>query len=365
MRRVGALVSQLAPTRRLALELGCARAWRLFFLLRVLADTVDGARLAALAHAAGLGRGAAPVHRRAAAGARSCRSSARPADLGRGAASPRAATSAPASCRRVTAPRLAYALLSSPTAHALREAGAAACSPGPAAARSSRYILGIVSKSVSPADISQTCSTRSRSSAPARSSRRPATWRSCSLLSSLASASSPAPRSGGARHEEADGRLETLLALPVGRRALARRAARARASALLGRDRRSRPASRLGGRGLGGRRHLAVAGCSRRRANCLPVALLFLGLAALAYARRCRGRASASATALVAVSFLWQLVGSLLGAPDWLLDATPFAHVALVPQQPFDPVSATALAAVGIAAGLLALVAFRRRDLAG
>src|SRR5262249_37071996 len=73
-------------------------------------------------------------------------------------------------------------------------------------------------------------------------------------------------------------------------------------------------------------------------------------------------RASSAITyTVVSVSFLWQLVGSLLSLPDWLLEATPFAHVALVPTQPFDATSAAVMVAVGLVAAVLALVAFRAR----
>ena len=48
-------------------------------------------------------------------------------------------------------------------------------------------------------------------------------------------------------------------------------------------------------------------------ANCLPPAVLFLGLAALAYAAIPRAAAGIS-YGLVAVAFLWQLFGALLGA---------------------------------------------------
>jgi ABC-2 type transport system permease protein len=99
-------------------------------------------------------------------------------------------------------------------------------------------------------------------------------------------------------------------------------------------------------------------------ANCLPVALLFLALAALAYAALPRASAGI-AYGLVAVAFLWQLVGSLLGAPRWLVELTPFAHVAAVPAQPFRASAAGIMLAIGALAALLALWAFARRDLAG
>ncbi len=63
------------------------------------------------------------------------------------------------------------------------------------------------------------------------------------------------------------------------------------------------------------------------------------------------------------VAFGWQLVGSLLDALAWLVDLTPFAHVALVPTQPFALGAAAAMLAIGGAAALLAVGTFRRRDL--
>ena len=99
-------------------------------------------------------------------------------------------------------------------------------------------------------------------------------------------------------------------------------------------------------------------------ANCLPVALLFLGIAALAYAVVPRASAGI-AYGLVTVAFLWELLGVLLGVPKWLVELTPFAHVGLVPAQPFRGGAAAVMAGIGLLAALAALAVFRRRDLAG
>ena len=98
--------------------------------------------------------------------------------------------------------------------------------------------------------------------------------------------------------------------------------------------------------------------------NCLPVAILFLGIAALAYALVPRA-SSGIAYGLVIVTFLWQLFGSLLGAPRWLVELTPFEHVGLVPAQAFRPVSALVMVALGVVAAAAATAAFERRDLMG
>jgi ABC-2 type transport system permease protein len=99
-------------------------------------------------------------------------------------------------------------------------------------------------------------------------------------------------------------------------------------------------------------------------ANCVPVALLFLGLGALAYAIVPRA-SSGIAYGLVMVAFLWQLFGSALSAPRWLIEVTPFQHVGLVPAQAFRAGDAAAMVAIGVAAALAALGTFRRRDLVG
>jgi ABC-2 type transport system permease protein len=72
---------------------------------------------------------------------------------------------------------------------------------------------------------------------------------------------------------------------------------------------------------------------------------------------------SGLAHGLVAIAFLWQLVGAVLAAPVWLRDATPFSHVALVPAQPFRATAAAVMVGIGAAAALFALDGFRRRDL--
>ena len=92
--------------------------------------------------------------------------------------------------------------------------------------------------------------------------------------------------------------------------------------------------------------------------------MLFLGLAALAYGLLPRA-SSGIAYGLVVLAFLWQLFGALLGAPKWLVDATPFEHVGLVPATAFRPVSAVVMLVLGVLAGAAGVVAFRRRDIVG
>jgi ABC-2 type transport system permease protein len=164
-----------------------------------------------------------------------------------------------------------------------------------------------------------------------------------------------------ARHEEAEQQLETLFALPVAR-----------------------------GRWLGGRLLLAAAGAAaialaagtfawagavsqhaavslprllEAGANCLPAALLFLALGMLAYALAPRAGAGV-AYGLVVAAFVWDLLAELVGAPHGLVEITPFAHIGLVPAQPFHVAAAAAMLGIAAAAAAAALAAFQRRDLA-
>ena len=64
-------------------------------------------------------------------------------------------------------------------------------------------------------------------------------------------------------------------------------------------------------------------------ANCLPIALLFPGLGALAFAIVPRVTTGIS-YGLVLVTFVWELFGSLLDLPGWTVELSPFHQVALV-----------------------------------
>ena len=167
---------------------------------------------------------------------------------------------------------------------------------------------------------------------------------------------------GAARHEEADERLETLLSLPVSRRRwLGGRLLLAAAAATA----ISLTAGLLTWAGAeSGGVSISLVGMLEAGANCLPVALMFLGIAALAYAILPRASAGL-AYGLVTVAFLWELFGSLLSVPKWLVDATPFAHIGLVPAQPFRAGAALVMLAVAVSSALAATWAFQRRDLIG
>ena len=117
--------------------------------------------------------------------------------------------------RESAEPRLG--LLSSPLAQALRSERGSLIVGSQASARFA-YITGVIAKSTSPRESPRACNARSQSSAPARSSTPTGYLAFVFIFFVLAVSLFVCAQIGAARHEEADERLETLLALPVSRR---------------------------------------------------------------------------------------------------------------------------------------------------
>jgi ABC-2 type transport system permease protein len=164
------------------------------------------------------------------------------------------------------------------------------------------------------------------------------------------------------RGEEAEQRLETLLVLPVGRygwlggRLLAGAAGAAALAFAAG-------ALAWAGAAAEGA-DVSLPRLLEASANTLPPALLFLALGALAFALAPRASA-VIAYGLVGLAFVWELFGSLLEVPNWLLALSPFHDVGLVPGEPFEAGAAAVMIALAALVSVAALWAFRRRDLVG
>jgi ABC-2 type transport system permease protein len=224
------------------------------------------------------------------------------------------------------------------------------------------YLLGVVSNSISTADVSRRMREQIEKLGAGSIATPSGYLGFVFVFVVLALSLFMCAQVAAARQEEADERLELLLAQPLGRsrwlggRLLVAVAAAATIALAAG------SAAWAGAVSAGA--DVSLPRLLEAGANALPAAVLFLGIAALAYALLPRASSGIS-YGVVAVAFLWQLVGSVLGAPHWLLGATPFAHVGLVPARPFRPVAALVLLGLGAAAGLAALAPFRRRDLAG
>lgn len=91
--------------------------------------------------------------------------------------------------------------------------------------------------------------------------------------------------------------------------------------------------------------------------------LVLSALTRLAYALR--PRLAAVGWAALTFCVVAMFLGATLRLPDWLLDLSPFTHLAAVPAASFDLLPALGLLAI---AGLLclgAVAAYRRRDLGG
>jgi ABC-2 type transport system permease protein len=353
---VGAVASQLASTRRIALEIG-GGAVALFFLLRVIADTVAGTGwlrwLTPLGWAEEIRPFAGPrpvvLLLPVAASALLLLIAERlgaTRDLGSGLLPERGGGTS-------------LRLLSSPTAQALRSQrdGLIAWAGSFAVFA---FILGVVSSSVSSSGI------------PPGVDKQIAKLGAGSITSAagylaliffvyvLGISLFACTQLGAARREEASQQLETLLALPVGRtgwlsgRLLLAACATVVIALLTG---------LLTWAGVvAGGTSVSLGQMLEAGANCLPVAALFLGIATLAYAAAPRAAAAISYGLLV-LSFLWQAVGALLGAPSWLVGLTPFGHVALVPAESFRAVDAVVMIGIGVAAAAAGLAVFRRRDM--
>lgn len=356
---IGAVASQLAPSRRGALAIGIV-AVALCWLLRVLSDTVRAATWLRWASPLGWAEELRPF------------AGARPAVV----VLPLVATAAlvlvaaRVSRRRDTGDGLfpergarpsSGRLLGSPTAQALRRQRGPLVTWAVGVAAFAA-VLGAISTSISAAGISSKLQ-KEVARLGAGSIVTPRGYLSfVFIVFVFATCLFVCAQVGAARQEEADQQLELLLACPVSRyRWLAGRMVIAGAAVCV-----------LGG--LAGL--LTWAGAASQGldvplrslleagANCVPVSVAVLGVTALVYATLPRA-STALSYALVTAAFLWYLVGSLLGLPKWVVGLTPFTHIGLVPAESFRLYAALVMAGVGVAAAGAGLAVFRRRDLVG
>jgi ABC-2 type transport system permease protein len=96
--------------------------------------------------------------------------------------------------------------------------------------------------------------------------------------------------------------------------------------------------------------------------NAAAPAIFFLGLGTLLLGVWPRA-ASVGVYVLLAWSLLVELVGGIGALSHWLLDTSVFHHVAPAPATPVDWSAAAAVAGTGVLASIVGLLAFRHRDL--
>jgi polyether ionophore transport system permease protein len=165
---------------------------------------------------------------------------------------------------------------------------------------------------------------------------------------------------GAVRDEESEQRLETLLALPVGRLSWlgGRLLVAAAAAAIV-----ALTAGLLAWAGAASQgADVSLASMLGAGANCLPAALLFLAIGAVAFALVPRA-AVVIAYGAVGAAFALELFGALLEAPGWLLALSPFHDIGLVPGEPFDAGAAMVMTVLAVLGTLASLAIFGRRDL--
>ncbi len=167
---------------------------------------------------------------------------------------------------------------------------------------------------------------------------------------------------GATRDEEAEGRLEHLLVRPV-----------SRSSWLVERVCCTAVAVVLAGLVAG---FFAWLGASSQHAgvsftglmgaglNVVPAALCLLGIGTLVLGLRARA-ATGFTYAVLAWSFLVDLVGGIVGLNHWVLDTSLFHQLAAAPSIPPDWTSGAVLVTLGVLGVALGTVAFSRRDLTG
>ena len=66
---------------------------------------------------------------------------------------------------------------------------------------------------------------------------------------------------------------------------------------------------------------------------------------------------------LVVVAFALDFVGGLLNLPEWVLELSPFRHLASVPAVDINLGAALVMLLVGVVGATIGVLAFRRRDL--
>lgn len=170
-------------------------------------------------------------------------------------------------------------------------------------------------------------------------------------------------RIGAVRGEEASGRADNLLTRPVSRtRWLLGHAALTLVGATV-------LATLTGlvmwaGTRASGSSDLTVVDALRAVLNSGSVVVLVTGIAVLAFGLVPRLTVAVPAAVTVG-GYVLTFLGPALSWPRWVIDLSPFSHLAYVPAQPLALSSAAVMVAIGCAAGAWGVAAFSRRDIVG
>ena len=98
--------------------------------------------------------------------------------------------------------------------------------------------------------------------------------------------------------------------------------------------------------------------------NTLPVVVLVGGLAVLTFGLLPRLTVAVPVTVTL-VGYVLTFLGPALKWPSWVVDLSPWTHLALVPAVDWAATSGVIMLLLGVVMGLLGLLLFRRRDIIG
>ncbi|HYO20088.1 MAG TPA: hypothetical protein VES02_15650 [Dermatophilaceae bacterium] len=170
-------------------------------------------------------------------------------------------------------------------------------------------------------------------------------------------------RMGAARGEEESGRVEAVLARPVSR--LRWLGGHALLSLLGGVLLLAATGTALWlGVAASGSNEITWDDAMRSVLNTLPVVVLIGGLAVLSFGLLPRLTVAIPVTVTV-VGYIVTLVGPALSWPAWVLNMSPFTHLAWVPAVPWAATAGIVLTCLGLVLSGAGLLAFHRRDVVG
>ena len=168
-------------------------------------------------------------------------------------------------------------------------------------------------------------------------------------------------RIGSARAEEESGRAEAILSRPVSRlRWLTGHVGLALGGALL--------LLAVSGAGVwlgvvsSGASGITLLDAIKSVLNTLPVVLLIGGLTVACFGLLPRATTAVPVT-LTAVLYVLSLLGPALDWPAWVLNLSPFTHLAWVPMAPWAATAGIVMTLIGVALLVLGFWTFHRRDI--
>jgi len=170
-------------------------------------------------------------------------------------------------------------------------------------------------------------------------------------------------RMGAARGEEESGRVEAILARPVSR--LCWLGGHALLSLLGGALLLATTGTALWlGVAASGSDEITWDNAMRAVLNTLPVVMLIGGLAVFTLGLLPRLTVAIPVTVTV-VGYIVTLLGPALSWPAWVLNLSPFTHLAWVPAVPWAATAGIVMTCLGLVLAGVGLLAFHRRDIIG